>query len=163
MKIGDYLHDLGLAAHSLDPLQLRPQGGEGSRISLFLIGASRPVIPDFLLDRRALGSRFGCHLEYRLVQEAFIPQLKLAKGVPEHLVGRHGIVRDPAVASVLIEISARIDRWVNLFRIEVIELHRLAGVLRRSVLSESQVGKSQAAKCENQRYRRSHINSPRSS
>src|ERR1700691_3192765 len=43
MEIGHHLRDFALVAHRLDALQLKPQGGQGSSISLFLIRASRPV------------------------------------------------------------------------------------------------------------------------
>src|SRR5580704_8639121 len=49
MQVGYGFNDLTLAGHGLNPVQLRPQGGEGSRISLFLIGARGPVIADLLL------------------------------------------------------------------------------------------------------------------
>ena len=109
MEIGHYLNHLGLTAHGVDPLQLRPQGGEGVRISLFLIRARRPVITDLLLDRRTLIGWLGRYFEYRLVEEGLVPQLKLPEGVPEDFIRRYGIVGDPAVARVLIKIGARID------------------------------------------------------
>ena len=64
------------------------------------------------------------------MKESLIPQLKLPEGVPENFIWRHGIVGDPAIARVLIKIGARIDRRVDLLRIEVIELGSGLGVLR---------------------------------
>src|SRR5579872_3486455 len=118
MEIGHHVSDLTLVGHGFNPLQLRLQGGESCRISLRLIGASGPVIADLLLHRRALARWLGRDLKYGLVEKRLVPQLKLPEGVPENFVWRHGIVRDPAIARVLVEIGARIDRSVNPLRVE---------------------------------------------
>jgi hypothetical protein len=137
MEIGHNLNHVGLIAHGLNAIQLRAQGGEGIRVSLFLIGAGRPVVSDFPLDRGALGGWLRRYFEYGLVEEGLVPQLQLPEGIPEHFIGGNRIVGDPAIARVRIEIGARIDRCIDHFRIEVIKLRsRFSGVLRWRCLAE---------------------------
>src|SRR5579872_3000192 len=136
MKIGDDVNNLILGGHGFNALQLSLQAGEGSRIPLFLIRTRGPVITDLLLNLRTLCGWLRCNLKHRLMQEALVPQLQLSEGVPENFIGRNRIVRDPAIARVLVKISAGIDRSVDLLRVEVIKLGP-RGILRSCGLRES--------------------------
>jgi hypothetical protein len=92
--------------------------------SLRLVQASRPIIAHLLLHRGAVGLWLSRDLEHRLMNERRVPQLEFAKSTPVNLVGRDRVVGDPALARVLIEVSAGIHRGVHILCIEMVELRR---------------------------------------
>ena len=115
--IGGDVGDLGLGIDIGDLLQPRFERLRSAGFDGLLVGAGSVVVANFLIDRTAVRIRHGRSLQ-NSAQARQVLILHFGIRVPGRLVGRNGIVLDPAAAGIGEEIHARINAAVHARNIE---------------------------------------------
>src|SRR5437667_6208420 len=115
--MGDSIDEPSLVLNCRDAVEFGLERIQSFRINRFLVHARTVVIPNFLLDRAAARIIYRCLFQNFTLGHQ-ISLIEFYEAHPLRLVSRNFRVLQPVATSVLVEVDARIDSFVDVIYAE---------------------------------------------
>ena len=143
--MGDSIDEPSLVLNCRDAVEFGLERIQSFRINRLLVHARTVVIPNFLLDRAAARIIYRCLFQNFTLGHQ-IPLIEFYEAHPLRLVSRNFRVLQPVAAGVLVEVDARVHRFIDVVHAEAESgLSGLGRFGSRSRLSKTEGGRKQKA------------------